>query len=263
MNRHVSGSASRRAGRRSLQPSVLATGALAAAVATTGGVVTVVGWTAGSEPETFTVHAAEIPRIGAPKARPHARPRISWTSVRLAGDVPVQRYVVTRHLGGVAQVACDVPATARPRCIDEYAPAGYRATYTVVARHGAHWVGADSEPSPAVTTPGVAVPISVDGVLIVPGTDGEPVVAGAAPEAAAPSAAPSEAVAAPSGEPSVPPGETAPPPVVHVPPAPPVLGGTPDPVVPPPDEAPEEPSAEPVTESTAVPKEPDAAATAG
>ena len=111
--------------------------------------------------ETFTVHAAEIPRVARPAVRAHAQPRIAWKAVRIAEDVPVQRYVVTRHLGTVTQVACDVPATARPRCIDRFAPAGYRATYTVTARHGAHWRATDSEASAVVTMTGVAVPIWV------------------------------------------------------------------------------------------------------
>lgn len=203
--------------RRSLQPSMLATGILAA-LATTGGVISVGGWTTGSTSEAFTVHAAAVPRVDAPNARAATRPRIAWTPVRITGDVPVERYVVTRHLGAVAQVACDVPATARPRCVDRYAPAGYRATYTVAARHGAHWTGPDSAPSPAVTTPGVAVPISVNGMLIVPGTGGTPVVVGAAPEAVDPSAAPSGPALDPSAAPSLPVTEA--PPVVRVPPAP-------------------------------------------
>lgn len=244
---------------------MLATGIMAA-VATTGGVVTVVGWTGESTSETFTVHAAAIPRIAPPTARTAAQPRIAWDSVRLTGDVPVQRYVVTRHLGDVAQVACDIPATARPRCTDRHAPAGYQATYTVAARHGAHWTGTDSAPSPAVTTPGVAVPISVNGILIVPGAGGTPVVVGTAPEAVDPSAGPSDAAAAPSGEPSAPAGgEVTEPPVHHVPPAPQEPGvPKPDPVVAEPDEAPDEapekPGTEPAAESVTAPKEPEPAA---
>ena len=264
--------------RRSLQPSLLAAGVVAA-LATTGGVATVVGWSSESTSETFTVHAAAIPRVAPPSAHASTRPRIWWQAVRLADDVPVQRYVVTRHLGGVAQVACDIPATARPRCTDRYAPAGYRATYTVAARHGAHWTGADSAPSPAVTTPGVAVPISVNGMLIVPGADGAPVVVGAAPASAAPSAGPSGTAAPPpSAAPSEPADVVTEPPVVHVPPAPPVHGNEPEPgtEVPdrtgpgkpektPGDKTPGEPGAgpvaDPVTESGGTPKGPGPAAT--
>ena len=264
--------------RRSLQPSMLAAGILAA-LATTGGVISVVGWTTGSTSEAFTVHAAAVPRVDAPAVRAATRPRIAWSPVRITGDVPVERYVVTRHLGAVAQVACDVPATARLRCVDRYAPAGYRATYTVAARHGAHWTGPDSAPSPAVTTPGVAVPISVNGMLIVPGTGGTPVVVGAAPEAVDPSAAPSSPAFEPSAAPSGPVTEE--PPVVRVPPAPPV-NPVPDAVEPAaeapdkpapdtdhpgkdqpdraPEKGPDEPGDKPDTESVQAPAEPEHAA---
>jgi hypothetical protein len=233
--------------RRSLQPLMLAAGVLTT-LATTGGVISAVGWSSGSTSETFTVHAAEIPRVARPAVRADAQPRIAWKSVRIAEDVPVQRYVVTRHLGTVTQVACDVPATARPRCIDRFAPAGYRATYTVTARHGAHWRGTDSEASAAVTMPGVAVPISVNGQLIVPGAAGTPVVVGSAPVAAAdPSASAPVAEPDPAGEPST--GAAAPidviaePPAVVVPPAP-MQPRTEEPVTTKPD-APEKPAERP------------------
>jgi hypothetical protein len=163
-----------------LQPALL-TLAAAAALAATGGVATLTGWTTGSAPETFTVYAGKIPRMVQPHVHRHAQPRISWTPVQIAPDVPVQRYVVTRHLGAVAQVACDVPAASARRCVDRSAPAGYRATYTVTATYGARWVGPDSEHSAVVAMPGVAVPILVDGVTIVPGVAGAPVVVGTAP----------------------------------------------------------------------------------
>jgi hypothetical protein len=246
--------------RRSLQPLMLTAGVLTA-LATTGGVISAVGWSSGSTSETFTVHAAEIPRIARPAIRAHAQPRIAWKPVRLAEDVPVQRYVVTRHLGTVAQVACDIPATARPRCIDRFAPPGYQATYTVTARHGAHWRGTDSEPSPAVTMPGVAVPISVNGQLIVPGAAGTPVVVGSAPVAAAdPSASAPAAAPDPAGEPSTgadPPIDViAEPPAVVVPPAPPERTKTEEPVTSKPDtpEKPaERPSDKPSTEAATAP----------
>jgi hypothetical protein len=257
---------------------MLAAGVLAA-LATTGGVISAVGWSSGSTSETFTVHAAEIPRVARPAVRAHAQPRIAWNPVRIAEDVPVQRYVVTRHLGTVTQVACDVPATTRPRCIDRFAPPGYQATYTVTARHGAHWRSTDSEPSPAVTMPGIAVPISVNGMLIVPGTGGTPVVVGAAPEAVDPSAAPSSPAFEPSAAPSGPVTEE--PPVVRVPPAPPV-DPVPDAVEPAaeapdkpapdkdhpgkdqpdkgPEKGPDEPGDKPDTESVQAPAEPEHAA---
>ncbi len=266
--------------RRSLQPAMLAAGVVTA-LATTGGVLTAVGWSSGSTSETFTVHAAEIPRMARPSVRAHAQPRIAWQPVRITDDVAVQRYVVTRHLGTVTQVACDIPATARPRCIDRYAPPGYRATYTVAARHGAHWQGRDSEPSPAVTMPGVAVPISVDGQLIVPGVAGTPVVVGAAPEAVAgPSASAPAVEPEPAAEPST--GASAPidviaePPVVIVPPAPPVHDKEEEPDTPkphkpektdkpekPPTEPAERPGDKPSTESATVPAGDAAAVSAG
>lgn len=212
-----------------LQPVLLALGAAAALAATGGGVSTLTGWTTGSAPETFTVYAAEIPRMAQPRVYPHARPRISWNPVEIAPDVPVQRYVVTRHLGPVTQVACDVPAASARRCVDRYAPAGYRATYTVAATYGPRWVGPDSKHSVVVATPGVAVPIVVEGVTIVPGAAGTPVVVGTAPQAVptgASSAPAAPAASATASEPAPGPAESEPVPVppVFVPPAPPDAG---------------------------------------
>jgi hypothetical protein len=209
-----------------LQPAVL-TLAAAAALAATGGAAKLTGWATESPPETVTVYAAEIPRVAQPRVFRHARPRITWRSVEIAPDVPVQRYVVTRHLGSVTQVACNVPATARPRCTDVYAPAGYLATYTVTATYGSSWIGPDSEPSRVVAVPGVAVPILIDGVTIVPGAAGTPVVVGAAPVAGTPGpTAPAAGVAVPPATGTDPdPEESSPaavPPVVKPkPPAPP------------------------------------------
>jgi hypothetical protein len=202
-----------------LQPAVLTLTA-AVALAATGGAATLTGWATGSAPATVTVYAAEIPRMTQPRVIRHAQPRIVWTSVEIAPDVPVQRYVVTRHLGSVAQVACDVPATAGPRCTDVHAPAGYRATYTVTATYGSYWIGPDSAPSRVVATPGVAVPILVDGVTIVPGTAGVPVVVGAAPVAgtAGPSAPASNVAVAPGAGTGPDPAESSPAAVVVVPP---------------------------------------------
>jgi hypothetical protein len=209
-----------------LQPALLTLAAVVA-LAATGGVATLTGWTTGSAPETFTVYAGKIPRMDQPRVHPHAHPRISWTSVQIAPDVPVQRYVVTRHLGAVAQVACDVPAASARRCVDRYAPAGYRATYTVSAAYGPRWVGPDSEHSAVVAMPGVAVPILVDGVTIVPGVAGAPVVVGTVPRvvptgASSPASAPPDPAASATGpQPDPEPSEPLPPPPVIVPPAPP------------------------------------------
>ena len=237
--------------RQSLQPSMLASGVTAALVAT-GGVVTVVSWNTGSEPETFTVRAARIPKMAPPSVQLRSKPRITWQPVTISEDVGVHRYVVTRHLGEVNQVACDVPAGRRPHCVDAFAPAGYETTYTVAATHGAHWTGPDSGPSEPVTTPGVAVPISVNGVLIVPGPAGTAVVAGSAPSGGSASAGPGggeERESAPVTEPGTPPDDAAPPPAavvtdpVVVPPAPPETEGKD------PGEPPTEPSRTPSTES--------------
>jgi hypothetical protein len=229
---------------------MLATGVTAALVAT-GGVISVVSWTTGSALETFTVRAARIPKMAPPSVQLRSRPRITWMPVAIAEDVAVHRYVVTRHLGTVHQVACDVPAGRRLQCIDIFAPAGYEATYTVVATHGAHWTGPDSEPSAPVTAPGEAVPISVNGVMVVPGARGAAVVTGAAPSAD-PSADPPggspegpEPAADPGATPDVPPVDVDTEPVV-IPPAPPE-SATEDPI----DEVEPatEPSSTPTTES--------------
>jgi hypothetical protein len=182
-----------------LQPALL-TLAAAAALAATGGVATLTGWTTGSAPETFTVYAGKIPRMVQPHVHRHAQPRISWTPVQIAPDVSARR------------------------CVDRSAPAGYRATYTVTATYGARWVGPDSEHSAVVAMPGVAVPILVDGVTIVPGVAGAPVVVGTAPRVV-----PTGASSAPpaSAEPPVNATDPEPPagpePATSVPETPPVI----------------------------------------
>ncbi|MCA2214097.1 hypothetical protein [Jidongwangia harbinensis] len=214
--------------RRFLQPLLLALG-VAVALAAGGGVGRLTGWATGSPPETFTVYAGKVPRVAKPRVYRHTQPRISWTSVEIAPDRPAQRYLVTRHLGSVAQLACNVPAAAGPRCTDVHAPAGYRATYTVAATYGPSWVGPASEPSRMVETPGVPVPIAIAGATILPGAAGTPIVVRTAPPAARtrPSAAVSGPPAAPGIEPEPQPSEPAAgavvPPVVR-PPAPPGHG---------------------------------------
>jgi hypothetical protein len=100
-----------------------------------------------------------------------AGPRITWRRIEIADDVPVERYVVTRHLGPISQVACDVPA-GRSRCVDAHPPAGYLVTYTVAAAYGSSWTGLASQASNPVLLPGEAAPIYVDGVMVLPGADG-------------------------------------------------------------------------------------------
>ncbi|GAB1643014.1 hypothetical protein KRMM14A1259_34370 [Krasilnikovia sp. MM14-A1259] len=174
-------------------------------VAATGGVAAFAGWSVTVQPATFTVYAARLPQPAPPRVRVQELPRIAWEPP--GRTVPVDRYVVTRHLGPAAQVACEVPATARPRCTDRQAPPGYRATYTVAAAYGSHWVGVDSGPSGPVVMPGVAAPIWVDGIALRPGPDGTAVpVNGAVPSAypslvarTAASPAPAARIAVPSG----------------------------------------------------------------
>jgi hypothetical protein len=166
--------------RRFLPPSLIMAGA-AVGIAATGGASAFAGWVVQATAGPFTVHAARIPTMAPPTIRVRALPRIGWTAVEIAPGVPVQRYVVTRHLGPVNQVACDVPATAKPRCIDLHAPAGYQATYTIAATYGTQWTGEDSEPSNPVTMPGIALPLTIDGVVVLPGAAGAVIVPGAQP----------------------------------------------------------------------------------
>ncbi|PRY19255.1 hypothetical protein [Pseudosporangium ferrugineum] len=181
---------------------------VATAVAIGTGVAAYANWDVKAEAATFTVRAASIPRMAAPDSRlPSGEPdvgtdglvrhgpRITWRRIRIAEGVPVQRYVVVRHLGPITQVACDVPAR-RSSCVDAHPPAGYLVTYTVAARYGSHWSGMPSEPGPPVLMPGEAAPIMVDGVVVLPGADGGglvPVPGGG------PSVAPSAETAAESG----------------------------------------------------------------
>lgn len=163
----------------------------AAAIGT--GVAAYGNWDVKAEAVTFTVHAASIPRMAAPDAElPPGEPlvsgdglvvrgpRISWRRISIASGVRVQRYVVTRHLGPVTQVACDVPA-GRTRCVDWHPPAGYLVTYTVAATYGSYWTGLASESSRPVLLPGEAAPILVDGVVVLPGSAGGALVPGPGP----------------------------------------------------------------------------------
>jgi hypothetical protein len=220
--------------RRFLQPFLLALGVAVALAAGGVGTGRLTGWATGSPPETFTVYAGKLPQVAKPRVHRHAQPRISWTSVELAPDRPAQRYLVTRHLGAVAQLACNVPAAAGPRCTDVYAPAGYRASYTVTATYSAYWVGPASEPSRVIATPGVPVPILVAGATIVPGSAGTPVVVRTAPPAVptrpggGASGAPAPPGTEPDPEPSEPASAVVVPPVLR-PPAPPAQGAPDEP----------------------------------
>jgi hypothetical protein len=169
--------------RRFLSPSLVVAAAVAG-IAATGGMAAYAGWEIRTTSGPFTVRAARIPQPAPPTVRPRVLPRIGWRPVEIAPGVPVQRYVVTRHLGAAAEVACDVPATATPRCVDAHAPGGYDVTYTVAAAYGTQWTGEDSAPSRPVAVPGVAVPVTVGGVVVPPGAGGAPVVPGGRPSSA-------------------------------------------------------------------------------
>ncbi|MGA5301752.1 hypothetical protein ACPCHT_17620 [Nucisporomicrobium flavum] len=216
---------------------------MATALAIGTGVAAYGDWDVGAEEAQFTVHAAGIPRMKAPTVElpggePQitaegivaAGPRIAWDRVTIAPGTPVQRYVVTRHLGPIAQVACDVPATGA-RCVDESAPAGYLVTYTVAATYGTFWTGEPSPASEPTLLPGEAAPIVVDGVVVVPGADGSPLVPAPGVSTSAPGGVvvvPQAGAADGRGEPepvastsTTPAPDQVQPPPVHKPPAPP------------------------------------------
>ncbi|MFI5494887.1 hypothetical protein [Actinoplanes sp. NPDC051859] len=187
-------------------------------------------WDVNADRATFTVHAASIPRMDAPNAvlpsgpalvdaggRILRGPRITWSRVEITPSVGVQRYVVTRNLGPIRQIACDVPAPRRG-CVDLLPPAGYLVTYTVVATHGRFWTGTPSQASQQLLLPGKAEPIVVDGVVVTPGPGGTAVVPGVDPSTSAVAPAPGT-VSPPAGpSPDVPVPSSAP---VIVPPEPP------------------------------------------
>lgn len=181
-----------------------------------GGVAAFAAWDVSARSATFTVTAAHIPRMGPPRVRVGKTPQIRWGAVELLPGVPAQRYVVTRTLGPLSQVACDVPPGATLQCVDEFAPAGYRATYSVAATYGLSWVGPPGAPSRAVTMPGTAVPMLINGVMVVPGVGGEPIVDGTGGPAQVAAASPAPALSSPASSVPLPP--------------PPELPGTPDPV---------------------------------
>jgi hypothetical protein len=87
------------------------TGGVAVSLVLAGSVVTYASWSSATVSREFTVRSAAIPRMAAPRVASGAPPRIAWTPVRLTPRAPVERYRVTRHLGTVAQVACEVPAS--------------------------------------------------------------------------------------------------------------------------------------------------------
>ncbi|WP_211353757.1 hypothetical protein [Couchioplanes caeruleus] len=179
-------------------------------------------------------------------------PRIEWDRVEIAADTPVQRYLVSRHLGPVTQLACDIPVD-RHSCVDEHPRAGCLVTYSVVAAHGAFWTGPAGRHSPPIPLPGEPAPVVVDGVVVLPGAgDGRvppPLGSGAAAPAGAGAADDAGAVAGPATPAPVPvPTDSEPAPAI-VPPAPPEpeQGTTAAPVEPPTDHQPS-PSEMPVAE---------------
>jgi hypothetical protein len=159
-----------------LRPSLVLLGTAVALVGG-GGMLAFAGWTSRSVSATFTITAARIPQIARPTATRTIVPVITWKGVRIAPDTPVDRYVVTRHLGKATRVVCSQPAAVTTRCVDFTAPPGSPFTYTVHATDGEHWIGADSEPSPPLDSPLAPDPSSapsatpVTSAVAVPTTD--------------------------------------------------------------------------------------------
>lgn len=179
---------------------------------TGGGVAAFAGWTTSTASGPFTVQAARLPQPARPDVTVRGVPRIAWQPVAVAPRMDLHRYVVTRHLGPAAQVACTVPAT-ETGCVDVHAPPGRPVTYTLTVTYGSRWVGLASGRSRAVTRPGVAVPIVVEGGTVHAGPSARPVVTESAEDGGVDG----------DGEPILGPPASAepdPPPVV-VPPAPP------------------------------------------
>jgi hypothetical protein len=142
----------------------------AVAMVAGGGVLAFAGWITRSDSATFTVQASEVAQVPRPTVTMTLVPIVTWKRVRLTSNIPVHRYVVTRHLGRSTRIVCTLAAALPPVCIDPTAPPGSPLTYTVYATHGEHWVGVDSEPSLPVGTP--AKPLAVDPSESVPPVPG-------------------------------------------------------------------------------------------
>jgi hypothetical protein len=193
-----------------LRPSLVLIGT-AVALLGGGGVLAFAGWTSRSTSATFTITAAKIPQVGRPTVSRTIFPVIAWKGVRISPNTLVHRYVVTRHLGTVERVVCNLPASPLTKCIDVTAPFGGPVTYTVHATHGEHWIGVDSEPSLPLGTVSPTPALDASGVPIAPSADP------AAPAASAPvDPATSEAVPTLSA----PPAAEVPPATTEVPPPP-------------------------------------------
>ncbi len=136
-----------------------------------GGVLAYAGWTSHSTSGTFTINAAGIPRMARPTVTRALVPTITWRQVRITDNTPVDRYVVTRHLGTATEVVCSQPATLGTSCADRTALPGEPFTYTVRATHGEHWVGADSEPSPPVDVPSSPAPTEPSSTPVTPSAE--------------------------------------------------------------------------------------------
>jgi hypothetical protein len=157
-----------------LRPSLVLIGT-AVALLGGGGVLAFAGWTSRSTSETFTITAAGIPQVPRPGVTRVLFPIIAWKGVRINGDNPVHRYVVTRHLGTSERVVCNQPATSRTKCIDLTALPGIPFTYTVHATHGEHWTGVESEPSPPLGSAQAQAPaLDASGAPIAPSGSAAP-----------------------------------------------------------------------------------------
>lgn len=130
-----------------------------------------------SESSPLTVYAIGVPEVPRPTASPVYAERATQVSWAGFDDQPgVERYLVTRHVGGAEAVACEVPA-GRESCVDRAAPPGEAVTYTVTAAFGESWVGTESEPSAPLTLPTAPVsprrpqpdpPVVVPTVVVTP-----------------------------------------------------------------------------------------------
>jgi hypothetical protein len=145
-----------------LRPSLVLFG-MAVALVAGGGVLAFAGWTSQTESDTFTIQAARIPQVPPPTVTVRLVPVVKWKRVRIAVDKPVDRYIVTRHVGKATRVVCTLAATVPLTCLDLTAPPGSALTYTVQATQGEHWVGVDSQPSAPLTTSGGLVMLDASG----------------------------------------------------------------------------------------------------
>jgi hypothetical protein len=154
--------------RRLLRPPLIAAGAVLALIAG-GGVLAFAGWTTRTTSQTFIIQAARIPQIPKPAVIAALTPVIQWKSVKIDPNLPVSRYIVTRHVGKATRIVCSLPATLPRQCLDLGAPANSALTYSVYATQGARWIGVDSEPSTPISTTGSLTGLAPSDAPVSPG----------------------------------------------------------------------------------------------